>query len=72
MKAALLIVLVAIALAACQHKPRTETLYLLPGATDLDSNQAVADGPGKRDRPKVLMIRAPARADAEPTGALLG
>jgi len=63
MKAALFVVLAAIALAACQHEPGSQ--YLLPGATDLNRDRTVADGPGTRDKPRVLVIRAPAKTQAE-------
>ncbi len=63
MKTALFMVLSAIVLAGCQHEPGSQ--YLLPGATDLNRDRTVADGPGKRHKPRVLMIRAPAQAEAE-------
>jgi hypothetical protein len=56
-------VLAVIALAACQHEPGSQ--YLLPGATDLNRDRTIADGPGKRQKPRVLMIRAPAQTQTE-------
>jgi hypothetical protein len=63
MKTALFMVLAAIALAGCQHEPGSQ--YLLPGATDLHRDRTIADGPGKRQKPRVLVIRAPAQAGVE-------
>jgi hypothetical protein len=59
MKAILFMVLAAIALAGCQHEPDSGTQYLVPGATDTPS-RTIADGPGKVEKPRVLVIRAPA------------
>lgn len=63
MKAALFIALAAIALAACTHEPGSP--YLVPGATDVKPDRTLADGPGKREKPRVLVIDAPARLQLE-------
>jgi hypothetical protein len=65
MKAALFLALAAIALAACQHGPGSGPEYLVPGATDVNLDRTIADGPGKHEKPRLLVIRAPAQVQLE-------
>ncbi|HEU5284077.1 MAG TPA: hypothetical protein VFU53_09695 [Burkholderiales bacterium] len=58
MRAVLFMLLAALALAGCQHEPDS-TQYLVPGATDVTPSRTIADGPGKREKPRILVIRAP-------------
>jgi hypothetical protein len=59
MRAVLFIMLAALALVGCQHEPDSGTEYLVPGATDVTPNRTIADGPGKLEKPRILVIRAP-------------
>ena len=65
MKAVLFMALAAIALAGCQHEPGSGSQYLVPGATDVTPDRTIADGPGQVDKPRILVIRAPAQVQLE-------
>lgn len=65
MKAILFMLLAAMALAGCQHEPGSGSQYLVPGATDAIPDRTIADGPGKLQKPRVLVIRAPTQLQLE-------